>query len=68
MEHVGEAIRFYRKRAGITQAELARRAEIAPTSIVRLETGEVRQPRYGTLMKLARAFRTSGSPRRSVRA
>lgn len=56
MEHVGEAVRFYRKRAGITQEELARRAEIAPTSIVRLETGEVRQPRYGTLMKLAEAL------------
>ena len=56
MEHVGEAIRFYRKRAGITQGELARRAEIAPTSVVRLETGEVRQPRYGTLMKLAGAL------------
>jgi transcriptional regulator with XRE-family HTH domain len=56
MEHVGEAVRFYRKRAAITQEELARRAEIAPTSVVRLETGEVKQPRYGTLMKLARAL------------
>ena len=59
MEHVGEAIRFYRKLAGITQEELARRAEIAPTSVVRLETGEVRQPRYGTLMKLAGALQVS---------
>ena len=59
MEHVGEAIRFYRKRAGITQEELARRAEIAPTSVVRLETGEVRQPRYGTLMKLAGALQVN---------
>jgi transcriptional regulator with XRE-family HTH domain len=56
MDHIGEAIRFYRMRAGITQEELARRAEIAPTSVVRLETGEVRQPRYGTLMKLAGAL------------
>ena len=46
MEHIGEAIRFYRKQAGITQEQLARRAEIAPTSVARLETGEVRQPRY----------------------
>jgi transcriptional regulator with XRE-family HTH domain len=59
MEHIGEAIRFYRRRAGITQEELARRAEIAPTSVVRLETGEVRQPRYGTLMKLAGALQVS---------
>jgi transcriptional regulator with XRE-family HTH domain len=59
MEHIGEAVRFYRKRAGITQEELARRAEIAPTSVVRLETGEVRQPRYGTLMKLAGALQVN---------
>ena len=59
MEHVGEAVRFYRKRAGITQEELARRAEIATTSVVRLETGEVRQPRYGTLMKLAEALQVN---------
>src|SRR5918996_1496753 len=59
MEHVGEAIRFYRKRAGITQEQLARRAEIAPTSVVRLETGEVRQPRYGTLVKLAQALQVN---------
>ena len=59
MEHVGEAVRFYRKRAGITQEQLARRAEIAPTSVVRLETGEVRQPRYGTLVKLAQALQVN---------
>ena len=59
MEHVGEAVRFYRKRAGITQKQLARRAEIAPTSVVRLETGEVRQPRYGTLIKLAEALQVN---------
>jgi transcriptional regulator with XRE-family HTH domain len=59
MEHIGEAIRFYRRRAGITQEELARRAEIATTSVVRLETGEVRQPRYGTLMKLAGALQVN---------
>ena len=59
MEHVGEAVRFYRKRAGITQEQLARRAGIATTSVVRLETGEVRQPRYGTLMKLAEALQVN---------
>jgi transcriptional regulator with XRE-family HTH domain len=59
MEHIGEAIRYFRRRAGFTQEELARRAEIAPTSVVRLETGEVRQPRYGTLMKLAGALQVN---------
>jgi transcriptional regulator with XRE-family HTH domain len=56
MEHVGEAVRHYRKLAEMTQQELARRAGLAPTSIVRLESGEVRAPRITTLHKLARAL------------
>ncbi len=56
MEHVGETIRHHRQRVGITQEELARRAGIAPTSVVRLEGGEVRAPRLSTLHKLAGAL------------
>lgn len=56
MEHVGEAIRFFRKQQSMTQEELARLAGIAPTSIVRLERGEVRAPRLSTLERLARAL------------
>jgi predicted RNase H-like HicB family nuclease/DNA-binding XRE family transcriptional regulator len=56
MEHVGETIRHYRKQAGLSQEELARKAGIAPTSIVRLESGEVRSPRLSTLHKLSRAL------------
>lgn len=55
-EHIGETIRYYRGRLGITQEELARRAEMAPTSIVRLENGEIRRPRMSTLDKLAGAL------------
>ncbi len=56
MEHVGETIRHHRQRVGMTQEELARQAGIAPTSIVRLESGEVRAPRLSTLHKLAGAL------------
>jgi transcriptional regulator with XRE-family HTH domain len=55
-EHVGGIIRHHRRRVGITQEELARRAGLAPTSIVRLESGEVRAPRLSTLHKLAGAL------------
>ncbi len=55
-EHVGETIRHHRRQQGMTQEELARRAGIAPTSIVRLERGEVRAPRLSTLDSLARAL------------
>ncbi len=37
----------------MTQEELARRAGMAPTSIVRLENGEVQRPRMSTIDKLA---------------
>jgi transcriptional regulator with XRE-family HTH domain len=41
----------------MSQEELARRASLAPTSIVRLEGGEVRAPRLSTLESLAGALR-----------
>lgn len=56
MEHVGEAIRHHRKQRGLTQEELAERAGIAATSVVRLESGEVKAPRLSTLHKLSEAL------------
>lgn len=56
MYHVGKAIRHHRGQLGITQEELARRAGIAPTSVVRLENGEIERPRVSTLAKLAGAL------------
>lgn len=56
MEHVGEAIRYHRGRQGITQEELARRAGLSPASIVRLENGEIRNPRLTTLFNLSKAL------------
>ena len=54
--HIGEAIRHHRGTLGITQEELAKRAKMAPTSIVRLENGEIRKPRMSTIDKLAGAL------------
>lgn len=55
-EHVGEVIRRRRGELGYTQERLAKEAGIAPTSIVRLENGEVERPRTSTLTKLAGAL------------
>jgi transcriptional regulator with XRE-family HTH domain len=41
-KYVGEAIRRFRRRAGLTQEELAVRTEINPTSISRYERGKSR--------------------------
>lgn len=40
----------------MTQEELARRAGVSPTSVVRMERGEIREPRLGTLNKVAGAL------------
>jgi transcriptional regulator with XRE-family HTH domain len=53
---IGEAIRFHRARQDVTQEQLAKRAGIAPTSVVRLENGDVGRPRVATLHKVAGAL------------
>ena len=46
-------IRYGRLRAGLTQAELARRAEISQPALARIEAGRV-QPRVDTVTRLLR--------------
>lgn len=41
---------------GLTQEELAAKAGMSPAALVRLEGGEIRRPRAGTLAKLAGAL------------
>ncbi len=55
-EHVGEVIRRHRGELGLTQEQLAERAGIAATSVVRLENGDVDRPRASTLTKIAEAL------------
>jgi transcriptional regulator with XRE-family HTH domain len=57
MPELGELIRYHRGRAGMTQERLAERAGVSPTTVVRVENGEIRQPRIATLQKLAAALR-----------
>lgn len=56
MEHAGEAIRYHRGKAGLTQEQLAERAGVSPTTVVNLENGEIRRPRVTTLQNLATAL------------
>lgn len=60
MEQVGRLIRYHRGRLGLTQEELARRAEVGTTTVVRLEAGQIERPRTGTLQALAGALGVSG--------
>jgi len=55
-EHVGQVIRRRRGELDWSQEKLAREAGLAPTSVVRLENGEIERPRSSTLIKLAGAL------------
>jgi len=49
-------VRYFRARLGLSQIDLAERAEVAPGSIVNLEDADGRVPRPLTLRRVARAL------------
>jgi transcriptional regulator with XRE-family HTH domain len=51
-----ERLKEERRRAALTQGELAEKAGVGVNTIVRIETGEIKEPRVSTLRKLARAL------------
>ena len=48
-----------RKEKGFTQEGLARKADISYHTIIKLESGRIKNPRVGTLLKLAEALGVS---------
>ena len=52
---IGERVRRFRETAGLTQAALARAADIGRVTLVRLENGE-QSPRFKTLEAVAEAL------------
>ena len=53
-------LRKERKAAGLTQAELARRAKVPQGTISKMERGDILAPTFDTLDKLARALQRCG--------
>jgi transcriptional regulator with XRE-family HTH domain len=51
-----DRLREERRRAALTQGELADKAGVGITTIVRIEKGEITEPRVSTLRKLAQAL------------
>lgn len=49
-------LRTARRRAALTQTELAERSGVGITTITRIEAGHVPEPRISTLRKLAEAL------------
>ena len=63
----GELVRRYRRRSGLTQEELAERAELSPRGLIYLERGE-RSPHPGTARRLADALGLDEDERASLLA
>ncbi|HEV2779742.1 MAG TPA: helix-turn-helix domain-containing protein [Actinophytocola sp.] len=64
----GALLRQLRRRAGMTQEQLAERSGIAVRTIRRLETGEPTDPRIGTVTRLADALDLAPDERRKLLA
>lgn len=56
-------LRFYRLRAGLTQEELASRAEVSVRGVANIEHGRVHRPHLYTLRRLADALGLSDGER-----
>ena len=56
---IGKEIRSARKKRGLTQEELARRANMSLNGLAQLEQGGRTDPHYSTLSKLAVALDVS---------
>jgi transcriptional regulator with XRE-family HTH domain len=51
-----DRLREERRKAALTQGELAEKAGVGITTIVRIERGDIEEPRVSTLRKLAEAL------------
>ena len=56
MTEVGDRLKKLRRRAMLTQEQLAQKSGVGITTINRIETGAVEDPHFSTLRKLARAL------------
>ncbi len=56
MTEVGDQLKKLRRRAMLTQEQLAKKSGVGITTINRIETGAVEDPHFSTLRKLADAL------------
>ena len=53
---VAQHLKQWREKKGLTQEALARKADISYNTIIKLETGGIKDPRVSTIAKLAQAL------------
>ncbi len=56
---IGKAIQVVRLATGLTQEELARKADVPYTTLAKIESGMVVNPRMKTLQKIADALKVT---------
>ena len=56
---IGDNVKKFRKKKGLTQDNLARRADIPYTTLTKLESNVVKKPSVQTVAKIAKALNTS---------
>jgi len=58
-ENLAKNVEKLRKQKGISQEKLARLADVANNTIIKMESGENKNPTLETLRKVAKAFGVS---------
>ena len=56
---IAKNIRKYRKEKGLSQDKLARLADIAHATIIKIESGGIQSPTIDTVQKIAKALEVS---------
>lgn len=54
---IGEKIKKYRLKAGLTQEKLAREADISYTTLTKMESGVIKNPSVKVVAKIAKVFK-----------
>ncbi|MDO8551418.1 MAG: helix-turn-helix transcriptional regulator [bacterium] len=58
-ETIGNKIKQLRNKQGLTQDELARKADLPYTTLTKIETNVITKPSIQTVMKIAKGLGTS---------
>jgi len=59
MANIADNVRKARKKAGLSQDKLAREADVAYNTVVKIESGENKNPTIETLRNIAKALDVS---------
>jgi transcriptional regulator with XRE-family HTH domain len=57
--NLGKRIKELRQKKGLSQDELARKAEVAYTTLTKIETGVIKNPSVAITIKIAKALDAS---------